>query len=149
MDGQAGEFSHGNNRVDGDRVWRSLGDIIMGDSQFQVKRVYDPPDPEDGARILVDGIWPRGLTKEAIHHDLWLKEVAPSAELRNWFRHDPELWDEFLKRYFAELQDKREIWNPLVERAQKGSVTLLYAARDKEHNNALALKLFLDKHGVS
>ncbi len=118
-------------------------------SRFQVKRVYDPPDPKDGTRILVDGIWPRGLTKEAVRHNIWLKEIAPSSELRRWFRHDPGRWDEFLKRYFVELQSKEDIWSSLVERARKERVTLLYAARDNERNNALALKLFLEGHGIS
>ncbi len=120
-----------------------------GTSRFQVKRVYDPPDPNDGTRILVDGIWPRGWTKDALRHDAWLKEIAPSNELRRWFRHEPERWDEFLKRYFAELESKEEIWTPLVDAARKGRVTLLYAARDREHNNALALRLFLEGFGNS
>ena len=116
-------------------------------SRFQVKRVYDPPDARDGTRILVDGIWPRGLTKEAVRHNIWLKEIAPSSELRRWFRHEPGRWDEFLKRYFAELNGNEEIWTPLVEGARKGRVTLLYAARNREHNNALALKIFLEGLG--
>ena len=125
------------------------GNKKMGVSSFQVKRIYDPSDPKDGTRILVDRIWPRGLTKEACRLDVWLKEIAPSNELRRWFRHEPKRWDEFLRRYFGELQNKEQIWSSLVERAQKGRVTLLYAARDMEHNNALALKFFLEGHGIS
>lgn len=121
----------------------------MEASHLQVKRVYDSPDHKDGTRILVDRIWPRGLTREASRLDDWLREIAPSNELRRWFRHDPARWDEFLRRYFAELRSKEEIWSPLVERARKERVTLLYSARDKEHNNALALKLFLEEQGNS
>ena len=118
-----------------------------GTSRFQVKRVYDPPDPNDGTRILVDGIWPRGWTKDALRHDAWLKEIAPSNELRRWFRHEPERWDEFLKRYFSELESKDEIWTPLVYAAKGGHKvtvkTLLEAGADVsvERQGMTALKM--------
>ena len=120
----------------------------MTDSNFRVKRIYDPPDPKDGERILVDGLWPRGLKREALLLDGWLKEVAPSKELRNWFRHDPDRWEDFLERYFIELRGKEAVWKPLVKSALKGNVTLLYAARDTERNNAEALKMFLEGYGM-
>ena len=110
-----------------------------------VKRVYDPPAPGDGRRFLVDRLWPRGVKKEALKLDGWLKEVAPSDELRRWFGHDPAKWEEFQQRYFAELEAKPEAWRPLLEAARKGTVTLLFSARDEAHNNAVALKAFLER----
>lgn len=100
------------------------------------------PEKSDGFRILVDRLWPRGITKEKAKIDLWLKDVAPSDKLRKWFGHDPKKWNEFKKRYFAELTN-----NPAVEQLKKyiikGNVTLLYSAKDENHNNAVALKEFL------
>ena len=110
-----------------------------------VKRVYDPPAPGDGRRFLVDRLWPRGVKKEALKLDGWLKEVAPSDELRRWFGHDPAKWEEFQRRYFAELEAKPEAWRPLLEAARQGTVTLLFGARDEAHNNAVALKAFLER----
>ncbi len=110
----------------------------------RVKRVYDPPAPEDGRRFLVDRLWPRGVKKEALRLDAWLKELAPSDALRRWFGHDPARWEEFQRRYFAELEAKPEAWRPLLEAAREGTVTLLFSARDDEHNNAVALKAFLE-----
>jgi uncharacterized protein YeaO (DUF488 family) len=112
---------------------------------IQVKRVYDSPQPGDGTRFLVERLWPRGVNKEALHMDGWLKEAAPSTDLRHWFGHDPEKWDEFQRRYFAELDGHSDVLQPIRESAQRGQVTLLYSARDTEHNNAVALKEYLEK----
>lgn len=110
-----------------------------------VKRVYEPPAPEDGARFLVERLWPRGIKKAALPMDAWLKEVAPSVALRRWFGHDPAKWEVFQQRYFAELDSKPEALQPLVEAAQRGHVTLLYSARTEAHNNAVALKRYLEE----
>jgi uncharacterized protein YeaO (DUF488 family) len=112
---------------------------------LKTKRVYDEPSPDDGFRVLVDALWPRGLPKEKAKIDLWLKEIAPSENLRNWFAHDRERWEEFRSHYHEELDDKEEFVLQLVRAQEKGDVTLLYAARDLEYNNAAALKDFLDK----
>ena len=109
-----------------------------------IKRVYEPAAKADGYRVLVDRLWPRGLKKEAVSLDLWAKELAPSAVLRKWFDHDPARWDGFRHRYATELDALAEHWRPLAERAARHTVTLLYGARDEEHNNALALKTYLD-----
>ena len=109
---------------------------------IRIKRVYDPPDRSDGVRILVDRLWPRGLKKDAARVDAWRKDVAPTDALRRWFDHDPRKWDEFRARYRAELDaaGKRGELAILGRRASRGTVTLLYAARDETHNNALVLK---------
>ena len=112
--------------------------------KIKIKRVYEKPDKEDGKRILVDRLWPRGLTKEKAGIDLWLKEIAPSTELRKWFGHDPEKWKEFGKRYSAELKKNEEQVSLLKEQLKKGTVTLVYGAKDKEHNEALVLKELFD-----
>jgi uncharacterized protein YeaO (DUF488 family) len=108
--------------------------------KIQIKRVYEKPDPKDGFRILVDRLWPRGLTKEKAAVDLWLKDVAPSTELRKWFGHDPEKWKEFQKKYLKELKENKEAVDTLKEHLKKGTVTLLYAAKDEAHNEAQVLK---------
>lgn len=108
----------------------------------QIKRVYDPPAPGDGRRVLVDRLWPRGLKKEQAAIDVWLKEVAPSTTLRQWYHHDPAKWTEFKRRYFAELADSPHVAE-LRQMAQTAPLTLLYTARDEEHNNALALHEYL------
>lgn len=113
-------------------------------AKFQIKRAYEAPDPSDGLRILVERLWPRGLTKERAAVDLWLKDVAPSTELRKWFNHDPARWDDFQKRYHAELRDRSEAVDELRAKRREGVVTLIYGARDEEHNGALALKNFLE-----
>lgn len=114
---------------------------------IRIKRVYDPPQEQDGARVLVDRLWPRGLSKEAAALTLWLKEAAPSPELRTWFGHDPARWDEFRRRYLAELADgDRAALVQLAGLARRGAVTLLYAAHDTEHNNAVALAGYLSDH---
>lgn len=114
---------------------------------IKTKRVYDPPSEEDGFRILVDRLWPRGLKREGVRLDLWLKEIAPGSELRRWFSHDPERWGEFKRRYFEELKDKKGLVDLVIEHASKGRVTLLYATRDRERNNAVALKEFIIEGG--
>lgn len=106
----------------------------------RIKRVYDPPEPADGRRVLVDRLWPRGLKKDTAGIDEWLKEVAPSDGLRKWFGHDPAKWSEFRKRYREELEPKTGEIKRLKAEAKKGSVTLLFAAKDIEHNNAIVLK---------
>ncbi len=111
---------------------------------IQTKRVYEPPARGDGARLLVERLWPRGLKKEQVDAEAWLKDVAPSAELRQWFGHDPAKWREFKRKYFAELNKEPQAWEPILQAAQEGNVTLLYSARDTEHNNAAALKEYLD-----
>ena len=108
--------------------------------KIQIKRVYEKPDAKDGFRILVDRLWPRGLTKEKAALDLWLKDIAPSTDLRKWFNHDPEKWKEFQKRYRKELKENKEAVDTLKEHLKKGTVTLLYAARDEAHNEAEVLK---------
>jgi uncharacterized protein YeaO (DUF488 family) len=108
-----------------------------------VKRVYELPSQKDGTRILVERLWPRGLGKARAAIDLWLKEIAPSAELRTWFGHDPARWDEFRRRYWAELEHNPAAVALLRSQIKKGPVTLVYAARDAEHNSAVALKQFL------
>jgi uncharacterized protein YeaO (DUF488 family) len=112
---------------------------------IQTKRVYEPPEPGDGTRFLVDRIWPRGTRKDSLKLDGWLKDLAPSNELRRWFSHDPAKWDEFRRRYFAELDDKPQSWQGIVEIAGEGKVTLLFGARDAEHNNAVALREYLER----
>ncbi len=107
--------------------------------KIEIKRVYEKPGKEDGFRILVDRLWPRGLTKEKAKVDLWLKEIAPSTELRKWFAHDPEKWKEFKKRYLAELKENKEPVLQLKDKIKQGNVTLVYAAKDETHNEAQAL----------
>lgn len=112
---------------------------------IQTKRVYEPPARGDGARFLVERLWPRGVKKAELDAQAWLKEVAPSTELRRWFAHDPSKWSEFKRKYFAELKQEAEACKPILQAARRGNVTLLYSARDTEHNNAVALKAYLDK----
>ncbi len=111
---------------------------------IQVKRVYEPVQESDGRRYLVERLWPRGMSRERLQLDGWLKELAPSDALRRWFRHDPRKWHEFRTRYFVELEQQRAYWEPLLQEAQQGTITLLYSARDTKHNNAVALREFLE-----
>ena len=111
---------------------------------INVRRVYDLAGPDEGTRFLVDRLWARGLKREALGAT-WLREVAPSNELRQWFSHDPQKWNEFQQRFALELDGKPEAWQPIVEAAQSGTVTLLYSARETEHNNAVALKAYLER----
>lgn len=112
---------------------------------IRLKRAYDDVREEDGLRFLVDRVWPRGVKKEALALEGWLRDVAPSDELRRWFGHDPERWDEFVGRYRTELDAKPDAWQPILHAAQAGDVTLVFGARDREHNNAVALKAYLDE----
>lgn len=113
---------------------------------IKIKRVYESADRADGTRILVERLWPRGMRKEELTLDSWIKDVAPSTDLRRWFRHDSAKWEDFRRRYFAELDAHAPAWQPLLEAARKGNVTLLYSSRDTEHNNAAALKEYLNAH---
>lgn len=108
-----------------------------------VKRIYEPATPTDGYRVLVDRLWPRGIAKEKARIDLWLREIAPSTELRQWFDHDPVKWQEFCARYRAELRRNAELLESLKQQANKGLVTLLYSAHDEKYNQAVALREFL------
>lgn len=110
-----------------------------------IKRVYEEPSEDDGLRILVDRLWPRGLSKAKAKVDRWEKDLAPTTELRRWFGHDPAKWEEFLQRYRAELEGKEEALARLRREANDGTVTLLYAAKDEEHNNAVALKRYIEE----
>ncbi len=112
---------------------------------IQTKRVYEPSARSDGTRFLVQRLWPRGIKKEELDARAWLKEIAPSTELRQWFGHDPSKWNTFKRKYFAELDKNEQGWAPLLRAARRGNVTLLYSARDTEHNNAVALKAYLTK----
>lgn len=112
---------------------------------LKIKRVYEAAEKSDGTRFLVERLWPRGMKKESLKMKAWLKNVAPSADLRNWFAHDPLKWPEFQKRYQAELKANEAEWQPILDAAKEGDVTLLYSAHDTEHNNALVLKSFLEK----
>jgi uncharacterized protein YeaO (DUF488 family) len=111
-----------------------------------IKRAYEAASKADGARFLVDRLWPRGVKKEDLAIKAWVKDVAPSNELRQWYHHDVDQWDEFRKRYFAELKENAEAWEPLLEAAREGTVTLVYSAKSEDHNNAEALKGFLTEH---
>ncbi|MGQ0695971.1 MAG: DUF488 domain-containing protein [Nitrospiraceae bacterium] len=110
---------------------------------IRVKRIYEAATKADGKRFLVDRLWPRGVTRGAARLDGWLKDAAPSDELRRWFGHEPAKWEEFRRRYLAELDRKPEAYRPLLETAHAGTVTLLFGAKDEEHNNAVALREFL------
>ncbi len=109
------------------------------------KRVYEEPSPEDGFRVLIDRLWPRGVKKENLKMDAWMKEIAPSADLRRWFGHRPERWAEFRRRYQAELRDHGDALRPLLEQAAKTPVTLLTGTKDPTHNHAIVLIAFLRK----
>ena len=111
---------------------------------IQLKRVYDKASSQDGKRFLVERLWPRGTKKSALRIDAWLKELGPSTALRKWFAHDPKKWPEFRKRYFRELEKSPEIWAEIVKAAQRGKVTFVYSSHDTAHNNAVALKEFLE-----
>lgn len=112
---------------------------------IRLKRAYDAPSRQDGLRILVERLWPRGVRREKAGIDLWLKELAPSTELRKWFGHDPERWSEFRRRYWSELEQKSDLIALLRHRTTEGTVTFVYAASDEEHNSAVALKEFLQR----
>lgn len=112
---------------------------------IHLKRAYDPPEASDGARFLVERLWPRGIKKTSLPIESWLKDAGPSTELRKWFSHDPAKWDEFRRRYFEELAANPDAWEPVLQAARRGTVTLIYSSHDTEHNNAVALQEFLNK----
>ncbi len=112
---------------------------------IKLKRVYEKPSKEDGLRVLVERLWPRGFTKERASVDLWLKDIAPSTELRKWFGHDPAKWEQFCKRYRVELEQRKDAVNLLKQKSEEGTITLVYAARDEKHNSAVALKEILEQ----
>jgi uncharacterized protein YeaO (DUF488 family) len=115
---------------------------------IKIKRIYEAASSDDGFRILVDRLWPRGIAKEKARVDLWLKDIAPSTELRTWFGHDPAKWDEFQKRYAQELRQKHHIFEELRQIIkEKKTITLLFAASDENHNNAVVLRTFLASGG--
>ena len=114
---------------------------------LKLKRAYDPVSKADGTRFLVERLWPRGLTKERAALELWLKDVAPSPDLRKWFGHDPARWKQFKQRYWNELKNKKDDVGVLRRKARQGKVTFIYAAHDEEHNGALALKEFIEQRG--
>ena len=113
--------------------------------KIKIKRVYEAPAKDDGMRILVDRLWPRGLTKQKAAIDLWLKEIAPTAELRKWFAHDPKKWTEFRKKYLQELKENKEQISIIKDHLKQGAVTLVYGARDQEHNEANVLEELLNR----
>ena len=115
---------------------------------IKTKRAYRPVAPDDGFRVLVERLWPRGLSKQEVAVDLWLKEVTPTPELRKWFGHDPVKWEKFCRKYWAELERKGEQVGILRAKAREGDLTLVYGSRDEEHNAAVALKLYLEGHAA-
>lgn len=117
--------------------------IIM--KNITIKRVYLPAEKSDGYRILIDRLWPRGLTKAKASIDLWLKEVAPSTELRKWFNHDPEKWTEFKKKYYKELSQNKDALNVIIEKSKTHNVTLVFGSKEEKYNDAVALKEYLAK----
>jgi uncharacterized protein YeaO (DUF488 family) len=121
-----------------------MADAGRASMKISVKRVYDPPDPQDGVRYLVDRLWPRGMKKESLKIAMWLKDLAPSNDLRHWYNHDPARWEEFRKRYFAELKGRPEVEKELAELKKHEKITLLYSAKDTRLNNAVALKMYLE-----
>jgi uncharacterized protein YeaO (DUF488 family) len=119
----------------------------------KLKRAYEPSARSDGTRVLVERLWPRGLTKSALHVDAWLRDVGPSTGLRQWFRHDPRKWGTFRARYFRELDAKPDTWRPIVDAARRHTVTLVFSSHDTEHNNAVALRDYVNakmgrRHGA-
>ena len=113
--------------------------------EIKIKRVYEQPDNQDGTRILVDRLWPRGLSKEKAKIDFWMKDLAPSNELRKWYGHEPGKWEEFKKRYFVELEGRPEEVKKLASLVKNGGVTFLYSSREEKINNAHALKIYMEK----
>lgn len=111
---------------------------------IRTKRIYEPLDSDEGYRVLVDRVWPRGMSRKKARIDSWLKELAPSKELRQWFGHDPSRWEEFRKRYFDELSEHKEQLDRLAEMAQSGPLTLVFSSRETRYNNAVALKAYLE-----
>ena len=112
----------------------------------RLKRIYDAPQREDGFRVLVDRVWPRGMKKADAKIDLWQKDIAPSTALRKWFNHEPEKWDRFRKRYLDELKNNHGLIEDIISRAGDGPLTLLFSARDTEHNQAVVIKEYIERH---
>jgi len=110
---------------------------------LKLKRAYEPASRNDGRRLLVERLWPRGVSKDMLHVEAWIKDVAPSTELRKWFGHDPERWDQFRTKYFKELDAHPDTWRPILAASRRGQVTLVYSSHDEAHNNAVALKEYL------
>lgn len=121
------------------------GFISLKQNMIKVKRIYEQPAKDDGFRVLVDRLWPRGMSKEKARIDLWLKDIAPRDNLRKWFAHDPEKWAIFKQKYFNELSSKKTVIGEIMKRAKNG-VTLLYAAKDDQYNNAQALKEYIEEN---
>jgi len=120
----------------------------MEDSgMIKIKRIYDPPAEDDGFRILVDRLWPRGLTKEKAKVDLWLKEIAPSDQLRKWYAHDPKKWAEFKKKYSKELGQKIDLIDQIIKKTKEGDLTLLFSSKEEKLNNAVALREYIETKG--
>ncbi len=111
---------------------------------IQLRRVYDKPEAHEGVRFLVERLWPRGIRKTELHIDEWQKDAGPSTQLRKWFAHDPRKWEEFQRKYFAELDTRPDAWEPILKAAEHRTVTLLYSSHDTKHNNAVALKNYLE-----
>ena len=120
---------------------RRDGEVLV---MIKIKRVYDYSSKDDGKRILIDRLWPRGLKKEDAQIDEWIKDIAPSNQLRKWFNHDPKKWDEFNSRFFTELRGNREMVEGIINAARKGTVTLLFGSKEERFNNAVALKEYID-----
>ncbi len=118
--------------------------MAQAGSSIRLKRVYEPPEAEDGCRVLVERLWPRGMSKEKARVDVWLKEIAPSTELRRWFAHDPARWSEFRRRYQEELASNSNAVSRLLDLVREGPVTLVYAASDLRHNSTVVLRPFLE-----
>ena len=116
--------------------------------EIRLKRAYEKPESRDGTRVLVDKLWPRGVKKEDARIDAWLKEIAPGDDLRKWFGHDPDKWNEFNKRYTHELNDNQEAVRKLREIVDRGRTTFVYGAKDEEHNNAVVLKHFMEEESA-
>lgn len=125
-----------------------VGDVNLENEErpggmITLRRAYDSASRTDGTRFLVERLWPRGVSKRRLHIDAWLKEVAPSTQLRRWFHHDPQKWSEFRRRYFRELDSRSEAWRRIASAARRGRVTLVYSSHDAQHNNAVALQEYL------
>lgn len=120
--------------------------MVIRKPKIEIARAYHPPAADGSYRVLVDRLWPRGVKKEDLEIDAWLKDVAPSTELRRWFNHDPERWNEFRKRYFKELDDNQAAVAQLLESADGSPILLLYGAKDEAHNQAVALKEWIEQH---
>jgi uncharacterized protein YeaO (DUF488 family) len=131
--------------ISAQRSSQAIKTELRVDMNIKIKRVYEQPAKDDGRRILVDRLWPRGLTKGKASVDLWLKEIAPSTELRKWFGHDPDKWKRFRGRYETEIRHKDDLIKMLKRKVREGTITLVYAARDEKHNEALVLRQFLQR----